>query len=114
MLLPRVVSTGPERLGILFTPYTVGCGGEGCEEGEEPANTQLFDVTPDGLTLVWSRSGAGCVPEAERHAIAHDQCLVGFQAGESAEVHDLVLTLVSKNKEKTERFVFRDGTYQPK
>jgi hypothetical protein len=110
MLLPSVVSTGPERLAILFAPYSVGCGGEGCE-ADEPHDSQLLDVTPDGLTVIWSHAG-GCVPEAERHPIAPDQCLVGFEAGESTDVHDLVLTMISERKEQTERFVFRDGAYQ--
>lgn len=113
MLLPAVVSTGPESLAILFTPYMVGCGGEDCDESEA-SDTQLFDVTPEGLTVVWSRKGSGCVPEAERHPVSPEQCLVGFQPGDVADTLELVVTLISRKKEKTERFVLRDGTYQAK
>ena len=113
LLLPPVVAIGPERLGILHAPYQVGCGGgPKCDDAIE---SQLFEVTAEGPKPVWRTRAPHCVPEAERHPIDPNQCLIRFEAGEVPEVLDWVMTITSrKNPDEVSRFVYRSGRYEPK
>jgi len=113
LLLPYAVAIGPERLGILHAPYQVGCGGgPKCDDAVE---SQLFEVTAEGLKPIWRTRAPYCVPEAERDHIDPKQCLISFAAGEVPELLDLVMTITSrKQPDEVSRFVYRSGRYEPK